>query len=189
MPASLELTTFRERQIPLCVDAYHVLGDMGFIPETTELLEGIVIKKMPKSPLHNYIVFWLANALRAFAGAKLLVREEKPLEVDGFSEPEPDIAVVEGDASDFLRSNPETARVVIEVSCSSLAADQSKAVLYAKAGVPEYWIVRAEERVIEIRSCPEGTEYRETRIVSAENEFVSKALPGFVLDWSRLFPR
>lgn len=185
----LELANFRERQIPLSVDAYHALGDMGFIPEKTELLEGFVVEKMPKSPLHNYVVYWLANAFRLFLGAGVLVREEKPLSLGSFSEPEPDIAVVAGDAADFLAGNPKTALLVVEVACSTLAADRTKAAIYANAGVPEYWIVRAEERVIELYSSPQGAEYRESRTLSANDDFVSRQLPGFKLDWSRLFPQ
>ena len=38
---------------PLSVKAYHALGEMGFIPEKTELLYGQVFRRMPKSPFHT----------------------------------------------------------------------------------------------------------------------------------------
>jgi len=44
---------------PLSVEAYHALGEAGLIPEQTELLYGFVYHKMPKSPLHSYLVQFL----------------------------------------------------------------------------------------------------------------------------------
>src|ERR1043165_585445 len=86
---------------PLSVEAYHVLGEAGLLPKNTELLYGLVYKKMPKSPFH---VALLMRLLRAIEAAKLkgfLVRSEQPISC-GDSEPEPDIAVVAGSIDDYL---------------------------------------------------------------------------------------
>jgi Uma2 family endonuclease len=73
-----------------------------------------------------------------------------------FSEPEPDIVVVKG----TLRQTPrhpttENTVLVMEVSESSLALDRTaKAALYAKHGIPEYWILNLRRRELEIRRDP-----------------------------------
>src|SRR4051812_32190119 len=48
---------------PMSVEAYHVLGEAGLIPENTELLYGIVYKKMPISPYHEYLLLWLVEKM------------------------------------------------------------------------------------------------------------------------------
>ena len=49
---------------PLGVNAYHALGDLGLIPEKTELLYGQVFYKMPKSPLRSFLSESLEDLLR-----------------------------------------------------------------------------------------------------------------------------
>jgi len=51
---------------PLSVEAYHALGEAGLIPKRTELLYGIVYHKMPKSPLHSYLLLRLLDCFRSF---------------------------------------------------------------------------------------------------------------------------
>ncbi len=188
MPCPLEFPPFRERLTPLSVEAYHILGDRGLLPEKTELLDGVVVETMPKSPLHNHLVRCLAEMLRQFFGAGWLVQEEKPLQLGALSEPEPDVSVVRGHTADFVKTNPTSAVLVIEVALSSLAADELKAAIYAEASVPEYWIVRGEERCIEIQSSPQGATYLEKRMVAFGEDLKSQAAAGLSLDWGQLFP-
>lgn len=42
---------------PLGVKAYRALGELGLIPEKTELLYGQIFHKMPKSPFHRFLKF------------------------------------------------------------------------------------------------------------------------------------
>ena len=60
---------------PLTVEAYHVLGEMGLIPEKTELLYGQVFHKMPKSPLHRQLMMRLLEIIRAALPAGLHERQ------------------------------------------------------------------------------------------------------------------
>ena len=75
------------------------------------------------------------------------------------SEPEPDVAVVRGSETDYLKRHPEPADVclVIEVSVSSLLTDRYKAEIYAEAGIPNYWIVNLINSQLESYSQPELT--------------------------------
>src|SRR6266511_3986131 len=93
---------------PLGVKAYHALGDLGLIPEKTELLYGQVFYKMPKSPLHSFLSESLEDLLRGAVPTGCHVRGEEPLTL-GDSEPEPDLAVVRGRREDFCQVHPATA--------------------------------------------------------------------------------
>ena len=75
------------------------------------------------------------------------------------SEPELDFVVVSGQARDYFDRHPGPADIglAIEVSESSLDRDRTlKARIYARAGVPTYWIVNIAERRIEVHSDPTG---------------------------------
>ena len=85
---------------PLSVEAYHALGEAGLIPEKTELLHGLVFKKMPKSPLHRALAQRLANLFRKLIGNGFVVWTEQPI-VCVDSEPEPDVSVIKGREEDF----------------------------------------------------------------------------------------
>ena len=116
-------------------------------------------------------------------GAEHVVRSQSPLALGDRSEPEPDIAVVRGKMRDFSREHPTTALSVIEVSDSTLEFDRvTKSSLYAKFGIPHYWVLNLRDRCLEIfqspvadETAPFGWVYSE-RVVKLETE--SASLPG-----------
>src|SRR5436853_4833581 len=95
----------RPRIWPLSVKAYHILGEMGLIPEKTELLYGQVFHKMPKSPLHSLLAMRLLDILKIRVPDGLHARPEQPILCED-SEPEPDLAVVRGSLEDYAIEHP-----------------------------------------------------------------------------------
>src|SRR2546422_5852768 len=93
---------------PLSVPAYHALGEMGLLPEKTELLYGQVFHKMPKSPLLCLLLMRLLELLRDALPSGLHVRPEQPI-LCGDSEPEPDLSVIRGSINDYATQHPRTA--------------------------------------------------------------------------------
>ena len=158
--SSKAAATNRRPQIwPLSLKAYHALGEMGLIPENTELLYGQVFQKMSKSPRHCVLFMRLLELLQRAVPPGLHVRPEQPI-ICGDSEPEPDLAVIRGEQHEFAARHPSTAALVIEVAVTSAAEDRSLASLYAEAGVTE---VRSMEDVAPLlfphtayKSYPEG---------------------------------
>src|SRR5438445_3638773 len=153
MKALLELPTVRERVHRMSVSNYHRAGEIGMLGEDVELLRGIVVQKMPKSPLHELVCQKLMLALLAKVTKEFQVRRESPLTLRD-SEPEPDVSVVRGKPDDWAKTHPSTAQLVVEVAVSSVALDEGMAEIYAEAGIPEYWLVRPEARAVDV--------YRET---------------------------
>ena len=88
---------------PLGVKAYHALGDLGLIPEKTELLYGQIFHKMPKSPFHRLLLMRLLKLLQRVLPPGLHVQPEQPI-LCGDSEPEPDLSIIRGSTS---TSTPE----------------------------------------------------------------------------------
>ncbi len=180
----LDIPELRERVAPITIDRYHRMIDAGVFDDwKVELLNGLLVEKVSKSPLHQYLVDLLVDLLVTrlrdhCAGTGRWVRQEGPITV-GNSEPEPDVSVVDGDRSLFKHRNPDSALLVIEVAISSLVIDRAKAADYAKAGVPEYWIVCPAEGCTEVRRQLVDGHYPSVQTVPATVPVESVELPGF----------
>ena len=177
MTAILEIPEVRQRVSRLSVEEYHRLDEFNENGRRTELIRGIVIEKMTKSPLHSSIGKRLYDTIAAVLPPGFVVRREDPLTLAD-SEPEPDIAVVQGSERDFFHSHPTTAELVAEISVSSPALDREGAALYAEAGVKEYWIVLAPEKPIEIYRRPEQGRYQEKRLAGMGEVIECAGVPG-----------
>jgi Uma2 family endonuclease len=182
----LEVPTVRRRVAPISVETYHRLAEQGLVEANTELLRGVIIEKISKSPLHVAIVRKLFEAASAAALASRFVRKEDPLTLRD-SEPEPDIAVVEGRPEDYRQAHPRTALLVIEVAVSTEEADREKAAIYAEAGIPEYWLVCPEKKTIEVFARPDQGRYLQHRFVADRERLEAAIQLGLVVVPAELF--
>jgi Uma2 family endonuclease len=69
------------------------------------------------------------------------------------------MAVVRGPRGRYKSAHPETGDIaaLMEVSDSSLRVDRTgKARIYARAGIPVYWVVNVVDKVIEVYTQPSG---------------------------------
>ena len=171
---------------PLSVEAYHALGEVGLIPQRTELLYGFVYHKMPKSPFHAYLVRVLLKLLQAAVPEGFIVSTEQPITCAN-SEPEPDLSVVRGVLGDFRHAHPRTAELVIEICVTSHDYDRSKLRAYAGAGVKECWLVLAPEKQIDVHRQPQGQEFAARALHGPGGSLASATVPGFTVDLAGLF--
>ena len=183
----LDLPEVRSRVSRLSVDFYHQLNELHPELPRTELIRGIIIQKMPKSPLHASIMTLLVNLLLPRVLSGFLLRIEHPLTLED-SEPEPDFAVVRGAVRDFTQEHPTSAELVVEVAVTSLALDRENASLYAEAGVAEYWIVLALRQEVEVYRHPVDGVYAEKRLYTREETLTCESVPGILLEVRELFP-
>jgi len=71
------------------------------------------------------------------------------------SEPRPDVAISVGRPRDYLEAMPTTAALIIEVADFTLTEDRHrKGSLYARAAVPDYWVVNLWKCSVEIYREP-----------------------------------
>ncbi|HEX2746826.1 MAG TPA: Uma2 family endonuclease [Verrucomicrobiales bacterium] len=176
MHSVLDHPALRDQVIPLTVEMYHALGEMGMVQEKTELIQGFVFAKMPKSPRHFIICQRLLRVIWSALQPGLSVRQEQPITF-GDSEPEPDIAVVRGPDEMFAQAHPSTAALVIEVSINSLDRDLEKAGIYAAAGVEEYWMILPGENAANVYTLPGPAGYASVRRVEKDGVLVPGVLP------------
>jgi Uma2 family endonuclease len=142
------------------VAEYHNLIRMGILTEddNLELIEGYLVHKMSRNPPHDSTLLRLNNWLVRTLPAGWLVRIQSAITLPD-SEPEPDGAIVRGDERTYDPRHPGPADfgIVIEVSDTTLAGDRDdKARMYARAGIPEYWIINLVDRQVEVYSAPSG---------------------------------
>ena len=182
----LEIPEVRARISPVTVAQYHQFPERNENGRRTELIRGVVIEKMSKSPLHANIVSALYEFLRPQVPADFWLRQDQPLTLRD-SEPEPDISLVRGRRIAFATRHPSTAVLVIEVAVTSAAEDRNLASLYAEAGVEEYWIVLPVERRVEVHRHPEAGVYRDHSIVEGEATLECAANSGVRIQLAELF--
>jgi Uma2 family endonuclease len=188
MHAAADEPAIRARMHPIDIATYHAFGAMSHLSERTELIRGVIIDQMPKSPLHTTIVELLGDHLVTKVPADWTIRREQPLTLTD-SEPEPDVAVVRGARADYFAEHPRTAALVIEVCVTSEELDRVKLGVYAEAGVPEAWLVLAEQRTVERHTEPQDGAYRTVERAAFPATVPSTVFPALTLPPEGLFPR
>ncbi|MEP0800089.1 Uma2 family endonuclease [Funiculus sociatus] len=146
----------------LSVEQYHQMIRLGILSDDdpVELLDGWLVYKMPKNPPHRATTKLTRNALEAVIPEGWYVDTQEPITLAD-SEPEPDVVVVRGNTRDYLDRHPGASDIalIIEVADSTLEREcpgdtlrerTSKQRLYARAGIPIYWIINLPEKQIEV---------------------------------------
>ena len=182
----LELPSVRQMVPRISVEQYHRTPEFASSGRRTELIRGIIIEKMSKSPLHVALLRRLFQMIQAAAGTGLLVYKEDPITLAD-SEPEPDISVVEGHEGDYDDTHPTSAQLVIEVAITTVELDRAKVSIYAEANVPECWLVLGKENAVEVYTEPRGGLYTQRRVYLHSETLVSVALPALRIDLDALF--
>jgi len=143
---------------------FHEMVDKGILNEDDrlELIEGELVTMSPIGPEHMGVANQIAQILIRQLEQRAIVSIQGPIALDEFSEPQPDLALLVQRDDFYKHSLPRPADValVIEVADSSLAYDRTiKMPLYARAGIPEAWIVNLIDRWIEVYRDPSTAGY------------------------------
>ncbi len=130
-----------------------------------ELVSGALHAMTPQGSRHATGVALVADSLRRMFGSGFHVRMQLPLAADDYSEPEPDAAVVTGTIRDYRDAHPTSAVLIVEVSDDSLHYDRTvKQRLYARCGIPEYWILTLPDARLEVHRDPGEDGYRSVSV-------------------------
>lgn len=148
-----------------------------------ELLEGLLVEVSPQGVEHGAVIELLTRHL---AKADAWLRVQLPLEADWGSVPEPDLALVERPRS--RRHHPRVALLAVEVAVSSHKRDREvKAIAYAGAPIPIYWLVDVPARRVEVRSEPGPRGYERCEVYGVGERVPSPAEGVADLDVASLF--
>jgi Uma2 family endonuclease len=159
------------------VDQYHQMAEVGiFSPECrVELVNGEIFEMSPIDPWHAGVVNRLTHWFVTGLGERAVVHVQNPVGLDARSEPQPDITLLRP-RKDFYGTahpGPEHTFLLVEVANTSLRHDRGRKLpLYARAGVPEVWIVNRQADAVEVFRGPSGSGYQEHEI-SRRGQYLS----------------
>jgi Uma2 family endonuclease len=182
-------------RLKLTLAQYRAMGEHGILPPRlrVELIEGEIIEMAPIGPAHTGILNRINESLVRLCAGRAVVSAQHPLEVDDCNEPEPDLCLLQRRDSFYADRHPLPADVLllIEISDSSLHYDRTiKLALYARAGLPRYWIIDVKDRSVIEFTQPWQAGYRsERRLRQGDRLALGEAgspLEGLTIDVSDL---
>lgn len=168
---------------------YRRLAGAGILREDArvELIEGEIYDMAPIGAAHAFCVNRLAKLLTRVVADEITVSIQNPLQIPPDSEPVPDIMLLRPRADGYCSFLPQPADVmlVIEVSDTTIARDRGKLAIYARAAIPEAWIVDVTRRIVIVCRDPSAEGY--LSVSEAAGAVSPLALPEIQLSVPMLF--
>lgn len=176
-------------------EQFRQMHDLLFFEDRrVELIEGEIIEMAAMNGPH-WAAVAQANKILSRLFGDYVVAPQLPLKLSEVSAPVPDFSIVSGAPGDFVKEIATGALLCLEISDSTLRYDRTqKAVLYAKAGIPEYWILDLKQRRLEVFLEPVGDAesggvYTQTHIFSETGEVAPHFAPDIKIKVADLLPK
>jgi Uma2 family endonuclease len=172
---------------------FYGMGDAGILaPDArVELIDGEVIDMAPIGSPHAGIVNVLTRRFVLAVDDRATVAIQNPVRLDDFSQPQPDVALLRPRADGYAGAMPTGADVLllVEVAASSLAFDRDvKAPLYARHGIPEFWLVDVEGRRVVRYAGPAAGAYGVREPLGSLAQVPIPGLSGLRVDLGGIVP-
>ncbi len=158
--------------------------------DRVEVIDGELVTMAPIGKWHASRVSRLDRLFQKAAADDVLVWVQCPISLPPRSEPQPDIALLKPRADFYASALPvaEDVLLIVEVADTTLAYDRDiKLKLYARHGIPEFWILERENRALEIHREPSAKGYRITLRPDASESISPPTVPGLVINVGDLF--
>lgn len=173
------------------VEDYYKMAEAGILKPTdrVELINGEIVKMSPIKSLHASVVTLLGEELMFQLRGKAIVRTQNPVRINPYSEPEPDVVIAKLQKDKYRNHHPkpEDIYLIIEVADTTLKTDRTiKQLLYAEAGIPEYWIINLKAQQVEIYLQPIDKEYNISKIIQIGETIICTTI-AFELEVKELF--
>ncbi|MBW4662474.1 MAG: Uma2 family endonuclease [Drouetiella hepatica Uher 2000/2452] len=170
----------------LTVEDYHRMAEAGIFhsEERVELLAGQVIQTAVKGTAHSVANTRTRRSIENRLGTRALVRVQEPIQLDDYSEPEPDIAIVIPRSLEYTDHHPVATEVllVIEIADSSLRLDCGmKAIACAKSGIADYWVLDIVDRKLHVFRSPNAEGYQSELVLGETMDIAPLAFPDCVI--------
>ncbi|HJQ24135.1 MAG TPA: Uma2 family endonuclease [Blastocatellia bacterium] len=165
------------------VDDYYRMADAGVFPidARVELIDGEVVEMFSIGNRHIGSVIRLTTLLSRKVGASALVSVQNPVRLNDFSEPQPDIVLLKPRKDFYSNAHPTPTDVllIIEVADTSVNFDRRvKLPLYARAGIPETWVMVLPKDQIEVHSQPVNGKYQKVQRLKRGRTLTSPTVAG-----------
>ena len=150
------------------VEEYQRMAQVGILTEAdrVELIDGEIVHATAIGRRHAVCVARLTRRLTDAVAERALVWPQNPIRLPRDSEPQPDLTILRLPADRYIRQSPSAADVLwlVEVADLSYRYDRCvKLPLYARAAIPEVWLVDLTHEVVEIHRAPTPRGYGSTQ--------------------------
>lgn len=162
------------------VDEFHQMADAGVFREDDrlELLDGEIVRMTPIGNRHAACVKRLNQWLVRHALDAAIVGVQDPITLSADTEVYPDLALLKRRADFYSNARPQPADVLLVIEVADTTGDydrRMKVPQYARAGIPEVWIVDLRDGIVDVYRQPMANQYRE-QMRRGSNE--SLVIPG-----------
>jgi Uma2 family endonuclease len=173
------------------VDEYHRMVEAGILTseDHVELLDGQIIEMVPQDPPHASRIDDGGDYLKAIFADRAKVRVQLPITLAPGSEPEPDFAIVRLQENRYRDRHPypQDVLLLIEMADSTVKRDRDyKTPIYARAAIPEYWIVDLKKRQVTVFQHPQGEEYQAERVYAETDSISPRLVPDVSVELRQL---
>jgi hypothetical protein len=172
------------------IEEYERMAETGILTQDdrVELIDGEIVEMSPIGNPHAAFVANLTHLLVHAVGDRARVWVQGPVRVPPRSKPQPDLALLRPRSYVREGATTEDVLLVIEVADTSLRYDRTvKLRVYARAGIPEYWIVDANTETLEIYRSPLGDGYAGHLRPSGNERVAPLAFPEAALPVASIF--
>jgi len=175
------------------VEEYHHMARTGILTEEdrVELIEGEIIQCAPIGQRHAACVAQLTRRLIETLGDRAVLWPQNPLRLPRDTEPHPDVVLLRRRRDDYFRypARPDDVLLLIEVADASYRYDRCvKLPLYARAGVPEVWIIDLTHDVVELHRQPAARGYGSVHTVDRGGTLTPSAFDDVTLAAADILP-
>lgn len=175
------------------VEEYYWMARVGILGEDdrVELIDGEIVEMTPIGHRHAVCVKNLTRTFYHLFDDVAVISVQDPVHLSDYSEPEPDLALVTPPADSYLSGHPRPRDIILIVEVAHSSADPDRRVkvpLYARNGIPEFWLVDLEQETITIYQDPTPGGYRTARIVRRGEQLAPAAFPDRPIAVSDILP-
>ncbi len=177
----------------ITVTEYDLMIESGVFDENDqiELLNGVIIEKMPKGTKHATLNDIVATRFINELGHRACVRNQNPIWLDEFSEPEPDIVLAAPPFERYFENHPtpEEILLILEIADSTLEYDRNtKGAAYARAGIRQYILLNVQEKTLEDYREPGADGFQSKQTYRSGQSFNLVAFPEISLPVKDFLP-
>ena len=158
--------------------------------DRVELIDGEVRVMSPIGPRHAALVDRLNRILVLLCATSAIVRVQSAIQLNDYTEPQPDLAVLQLRDDFYAAAHPLAANVllVIEVADTSINYDREERLpRYALSGIPEAWLIDLNQQVVEQYTQPRNGKYRNKLTLERGDTVMAQSVSELRLSVDSLF--
>jgi len=177
---------------PFTVTDYARMRETGILSEDdrVELIDGEVRLMSPIGPVHAAIVKRLNTMLNRVLADTLILSIQDPIQLNDYSEPQPDLAILQYRADFYAQAHPVADDVLLVIEVSDTTVDyerDEKLPRYATANIAEAWLVDVNTFTVEQYLQPRNGKYLVQQLAERGDSITAQAIAALQLDVDSIF--